>query len=72
MAWLPGVSSNTGATLTSLTMTSNSFVALRGGTPSSVTTEVMVLVPGPWSSAGIQVITPLVSILAPAGGLSSA
>ena len=59
----------TGALLTSFTVTAKEFVALSGGWPLSVTTVVIVLVPGPCASDGVQVITPLVSIAAPAGGL---
>jgi hypothetical protein len=57
-----------GELLTSVTVTVNEFVALRGGTPLSVTIVVIVFVLGPWASEGVQVITPFVSIVAPAGG----
>ena len=55
----------------SVTTTMKELVALSGGTPLSVTRVVMVFVPGPWASEGVQVIVPLVSIAAPVGGLSS-
>ena len=64
-----GAVSKAGGEFTSLMMTSNSLVVPSGGTPSSVTTVVMVFVPGPWSSAGIQMMIPLVGLmLAPVGG----
>src|SRR5712675_2270373 len=58
---------STGALLASLTVTAKLLVALIGGTPSSVTTVVIVYRPGPCASLGVQRITPLVSMPAPAG-----
>src|SRR5258706_5658977 len=61
-----------GAEFTSLTTTLKVAVALRGGAPLSVTRTVMLLVPGPWASDGVQVKTPLVeSTEAPAGAPGS-
>src|SRR5262245_57479337 len=45
------------------------LVALKGGTPLSVTTVVIVFVLGPCASVGVQVRTPVVSMVAPPGGL---
>src|SRR4051812_45840362 len=58
-----------GALFTSRTTTTKLWVALRLGIPLSVTTTVMVLVPGPCDSAGGQVNTPVpAAIEAPVGG----
>ena len=62
---------NTGALFTSLTVTVKVLVALNGGEPLSVTMVVNVLVLGPCASPGVQVMTPLASMLAPAGGETS-
>ena len=51
------------------TITVNEFVALNCGTPLSVTIVVIVFVAGDWPTVGVQEITPLVSIAAPAGEL---
>ena len=59
----------TGGLFTSLTVTLKVLVSLKGGTLLSVTTVVMGYMPGPWASFGVQVMTPLASMLAPAGGL---
>src|SRR5580765_1427313 len=60
-----------GAVLTSLTMTVKRLVALRAGTPLSVTFTVIKLVLGPWDSLGVQVNTPVSeSMIIPAGGES--
>src|SRR5881394_1487746 len=65
--WLVGTF-NTGALLTSPTMTVKLLVALRAGTPLSVTFTVIRLVLGPCASVGVQVNTPvLVSMVIPAG-----
>src|SRR5205814_1790434 len=60
-----------GALFTSVTTTMKLLVALMGGAPLSVAMVVSVFVLGPCASLGVQVITPLVSICAPAGGLTS-
>src|SRR2546425_8599617 len=60
---------STGALFTSVTVTIKLLVALSGGKALSVTTVVMRLVLGPWASVGVQVMTPLVLICAPEGGL---
>ena len=70
---MAGVPTNAGAVFTSLTTTTKLFVALScfaftAAAFVSVTTVVNVFVPGPCASVGVQVITPLVSIAAPAGG----
>src|SRR5207249_3518005 len=57
--------SKTGAAFTSLTTTEKLLVALKAGLPLSVTTVVIVLVLGPCASPGVQVITPLGSMLTP-------
>ena len=57
-----------GAAFNGVTTTVNEFVALMGGVPVSVTTVVMKLVLGAWFVAGVQVITPLALMAAPAGG----
>src|SRR5262245_1247749 len=58
-----------GAIFTSLTITVKVRVSLSGGTPSSVTCTVNVLVLGPCASVGVQVNRPVVGLmLAPAGG----
>ena len=51
-----------------MTITVKLLVALNGGTPLSVTMVVIRLVLGPCASVGVQVITPLVSMVAPGGG----
>src|SRR5580765_7008941 len=63
---------STGALFVSVTTTVKRFVALRGGDPLSVTTVVIRFVPGPWPSDGVHEMTPLASIIAPLGALSSA
>jgi hypothetical protein len=60
-----------GALFNSVTITSKLFVTLKGGTPLSVTTVVIVFVPGPCASPGVHVITPLLLMTAPAGGLTN-
>src|SRR6267143_7170053 len=55
----------TGGLFTSLTTTLKLLVALNWP---SVTTVVIVLVPGPCDSSGVQLMTPLVMVI-PAGGL---
>src|SRR6185503_1845885 len=50
------------------TKTVKALVALIGGTPLSVTTVAIKLVVKAWALLGVQVITPLPSIAAPAGG----
>ncbi len=56
-----------GAVFCSVTTTVSELVALRGGTPLSVTMVSKTLVAGPSASEGVQVITPFVSIKAPGG-----
>src|ERR1035437_2633471 len=68
---------NVGATFTSRTMTVKEFVEARLGLTRSyglllVTIVVKVLVPGLCNWLGVQVMMPLVSMLAPTGGLTSA
>src|SRR5437660_10028981 len=66
--WFPGTV-NTGATFTSRTVTVKLFVALKAGTPLSVTTTVIVFVLGPCASFGVQLIAPLLPLLViPTGG----
>src|SRR5438067_6149762 len=61
-----------GARFTSFTTIVTTWVALRGGTPLSVTITRTALVFGPWASLGVQVKTPLpASMFAPAGALES-
>src|SRR5437762_3561376 len=68
--WLVGTF-NTGALLTSPTMTVKLLVALRAGTPLSVTFTVIRLVLGPWDSVGVQLSTPLLELrVIPGGGES--
>src|SRR5580704_118035 len=62
---------STGGLFKSLTTTVKLFVALRDGDPLSVTTVVITLVEGACASVGVQVMTPLVSMLALAGALTS-
>ena len=47
---------NTGALFTSSTVTLKLLVALKAGTPLSVTTVVNVATLGPWASVGVQVM----------------
>src|SRR5262245_60029595 len=61
----------TGGRLISLTTTVKLLVALSGGVPLSVTTDVIVFVLGPCASSGVPVIPPLVSIPAPQGGATN-
>ncbi len=61
---------NVGALFTSLTVTVKELVSLSGGTPLSCTLTVMRLMVGPWASVGVQVMTPLVEMLAPLGAVS--
>jgi hypothetical protein len=63
-----GSPANTGATFTSVTVTTKLFVTL---TTPSLTTVSSVFVLGPCASPGVHVITPFVLMLAPAGGLTS-
>jgi hypothetical protein len=49
-------------------MTVKVLVALIGGVPLSVTTVMIRFVLGAWLVPGVQVITPLALIAAPAGG----
>src|SRR6266536_545222 len=49
----------TGALFGGPTVTRKLFVALSGGEPLSVTTVTMVFVVDAWSTAGVQVMTPL-------------
>ena len=62
---------STGGLFTSRTITVKLLVALKGGDPLSVTTVVIVFVPGPCASLGVQLMTPLASMVAPAGGDSN-
>src|SRR5579862_1111663 len=62
---LGGVATKVGALFTSLTVTTNEFVTL---TVPSLTTVVMVYVPGPCASDGVHVMTPLEEITAFVGG----
>src|SRR6266850_3738963 len=72
VTWLSTVrfdcTDRTGALFTSVTTTTKLLVALKDGAPLSATTVVITFVPGPCASLGVQVITPLVEIAAPAGG----
>src|SRR6185503_9218028 len=69
--WSAGTVS-TGARFTSFTTTVKLRVSLSGGAPSSVTRTVIVLVPGPSATVGVQVNTPLLALmLAPAGAPGS-
>src|SRR5436853_330516 len=61
----------TGREFTSVTATVKVLVAFNGGEPLSVATVMKMLVPGPCASAGVHVITPLVSICAPGGGFAN-
>ena len=64
------IAASTGALFTSFTTTVKLFVSLKLGTPLSVTRTVIVLVPGPCVSLGVQLNTPLLALmLAPDGGL---
>src|SRR6266436_223710 len=69
MVWFVWFGSE-GALFTSVTTTVKLLVALKGGTPLSVTMVVIVFVLGPCASVGVQLMTPLVSIVAPAGGFT--
>lgn len=60
-----------GAVFAGLTMTRKLFVALSGGFPLSVTCVVIVFVLGAWAWVGVQLMTPAVEIVAPAGATSS-
>ena len=44
---------------TGFTMTENELVALKGGTPLSVTIVVMTLLVPAWDTSGVQVMMPL-------------
>src|SRR5215468_2833109 len=59
-----------GALFTSVTTTLKLFVALNVGVPLSVTRVVIVFVLGPCASVGVQVITPELEIVAPAGAVN--
>src|SRR5262245_60642971 len=66
---LSKIGSNTGALVTSFTVTAKLFVSLRDGMALSVGLTVSVALPGPCTSLGVQVNTPLLGLmLAPAGG----
>ena len=65
------IGASTGALFTSLTVTVKELVALKAGVPLSVTMVVNVFVLGPCASLGIQLITPLALMLAPAGGTTN-
>src|SRR5688572_560985 len=54
---------NTGAEFPPMTITVKVLVALNGGTPLSVTIVVMIFVLGGWVAVGVQVITPLASMV---------
>jgi len=60
-----------GALFTSVTTTLKLLVALNGGVPLSTTRVVMVFVPGPCASVGVQEITPELEIVAPEGAASN-
>jgi hypothetical protein len=62
----------TGGEADGVTMTRKLFVAIIGGFPLSVTIVVMVFVLGAWASVGVQLMTPAVEIVAPAGATRSA
>ena len=62
---------STGGLLDSLTTTVKVLVALRDGVPLSSTRVVKVLVHGPCASVGVQVMIPLVEMLAFVGATSS-
>jgi hypothetical protein len=62
-----GWAGSVGALFTSVTTTLKEFVALNGGMPLSVTRVVKTFVPGPWLSVGVQVMIPLVEMVALAG-----
>ena len=68
LTFVCAMAGNDGATFTSLTTTVNELVSLKLGVPLSVTTDVMVFVPGLCVWAGVQVMTPLASMFAPFGG----
>ena len=51
-----------------MTVTTKLFVARSTGLPLSETIVVSVYWPGPYASVGVQLIRPLESIAAPAGG----
>src|SRR5437762_711506 len=58
---------------TSVTVTVKLFVALKAGTPLSVTLTLTTFVLGPCASLGVQLITPLAGLmLMPGGALTSA
>ena len=64
------IAASTGALFTSFTTTVKLFVSLKLGTPLSATRTVIVLVPGPCVSLGVQLNPPLLALmLAPGGGL---
>src|SRR5205823_3847044 len=67
MAWSPGTV-NTGALFTSVTVAVKKLVARSAGVPLSVTIVLNVFTLGPCASVGVQEITPLLLMLAPAGG----
>src|SRR5947207_2139693 len=66
MVWVPGTV-RTGALFTSFTNAVKLVLSVNGGVPLSETCTVNAFVLGPCDSAGIQVTTPFVSMLAPAG-----
>ena len=51
----------------SLSIAPGEFVALSGGTPLSTTRTMKTFVLGPWASVGVQFITPVPEMVAPAG-----
>src|SRR5437879_4019540 len=72
IVWLAGTL-NTGARFTSVTVTVKLFVALKAGTPLSVTLTLTTFVLGPCASLGVQLITPLAGLmLMPRGALTNA
>src|SRR4029453_10874772 len=66
------MTANVGALFTSFTVTLNVRVALKLGTPLSVTRTVTGLVLGPWASVGVQLTPPLLALIVmPAGAPGS-
>ena len=61
----------TAVTFGQMIVTANVFVTANGGMPVSVATVVRLVVTPMKSPPGIQVMVPLVSTLAPVGGVSS-
>jgi len=68
---LSPISANTGATLTSFTVTVICSSSQSTGEPLSQTLTLKVYSPGPWASVGVQLKRPLVELIdAPVGALS--